>query len=1261
MEVKPIPKPRTVVTESRPIPAPRRLLPTTTLPSTHSSSPTSESSQSEKSDDVKSTSSASNENTRSNHEFFRNLSTSSRQLKDEISEKMTVKGRAVISSTRNASIRLEKSVKNLLSRRLSSLNQDDVVGQGGVQKKLKDPVEEDRCVSMPADNIFSSISFYSPLSGNLRSMKNEEDLSTGGRHSPPPPVYPPPPLPDESIYDELQSVTSGSSGRYDTLSSTVSDKIERDFPDFNLSLARNQASDSDQSLNLSDVNVSLSLDKSEISAKRLSRSDSWTFYDATPGTRAENVDEVDRISSVEKESLERSFERKISPVDRTSCASLESQASIQNSLYENLSPPKVDGRKESEPTAVPPDTRFQSSKSVLFEFDPFARTSEDENVYSNYENNDMMLLETLLATNDSADSTLEFHESAEEEQEDEDLTNSAVNVTPPEPPKRFDSLPKNEYDVAEGVEQPDKVQASGKNPPLLPKLAHLVTKKQPAVPPRKPSMKAPPLPKPNANMTVTTTTTLANNDEESVTSSSSETPKLTEDHRKVSVIQKLRKLGQESTVHAIKPNVISFVKSGSKLLGRTREHIGESGSRSLRMERPKVNAPSNPVTHRGLVYRPGMGIERAKDLVLRAAVLLDRKLSFYADKSMSTLKEVVELETVHSIHLLQDIKTMDGETVHCIAISGTGRPSVHIFYAKGIAERRVWAQRILEATIPIFFTKHTAEFTRAGWAYLKEGVTGTWFPAWLLLQERTLIYTKALESTYAVNFEYVDLRKARCIVLRDQEGPIAGCGMVPVVVADAGGSGALHIATSGNHESTAWRHALYQAATNCGPALDQQQITQDNVPVILDKCVNFIYAHGMMTEGIYRRSGSSSAVVKLLEAFRRDAWATQITRNLYSEHDVATVLRRFLRDLPDPIFPPTIHDRLCLASESTSEENRVATYQKLLSTLTPITSATLRRILAHLHGLSQQSARNLMTVENLSAVWGPTLMHAGENSAEEWNRAETKVVADLIKLYPKLYQLSSADLAKEAKMLEVLEKHVSNNGPRGAPSGDLKVWIYILSPNGECVNVTIGPQKTAFDVCRELAEKASLPSHELCLEEYTLSGALERPMHHNERVLETVARWGYWDSDDRKDNILVLRKDRLYKDIVPLVKPPMTISGELKFADTKTKNLKTYLFEFSQAKLYCYKDKVCSVKLHEWRIEDIIWYLGHEPKRNPQMGWSITFIIKNKKPTRCKESPYFGNILAGSSKDEQYRWLAAMLFAEYQLNLRPSAVNLMDP
>lgn len=1254
MEEKPIPKPRSVMSE-RPIPAPRRLPPL--LPSAQCSSYGS-SNQSEKSDDAKS------EIRSTNNEFFRNLSTSSRQLKDEISEKMTMKGRAVISSTRNASIRLEKSVKNLLTRRLTSSNQDDIIRDNSiVNKKFKDPVEEERCVSMPTDDIFSSISFYSPLNSNLRSIKNEEDLS-GTCHNPPPPAYPPP-HPDESIYDELQSVTSGSS-RYDTISSTISDKVDRDFPEsFDLlNFALNQASDSDQSLNLSDINITLPQDKLD-NVKRLSRSDSWTFYDTAPIGKSEGIEELDRISSTEEDILDKEVR-----FDRTSNASNESQASIQNSLYENLSPQKTQVEKEIKLNNI--ENRQQSSKSLLFEFDPFAKTS-DENVYSNFENNDLMLLETLLATNDtpnSSGSILDFQETVDSEEIQNDINEKDaehISSVPPEPPRRFDSLPKNEYDeVTEILLQSDK-NTIGKNPALLPKLAHLVTRKQPAAPPRKLTTKNrlsqtsfPPI----ISVSVSTTATASDDSAMYTTneSSSSSINKTTEEHKCVSVIQKLKKLRHDSTGHGIRPNVMSFVKNSSKLLSRNRDQNSTVPiTKSMKLERPKVNELQNLMTHRGIVYRTGIGIERAKDLVLRAAVLADQKLSFYTDKSMSTLKEVIDLNTVYSIHLLQDFKIIDGETVYCIAISSEGRPSVHVFYAKGIAERRIWAQRILEAITTIFPTKYTTELTRVGWAYLKEGVTGTWFAAWVLLYQRTLIYTKSLDSFMAITFGELDLRKARCIVLREQEGPISSAGLVPVVVVDAG-TGALHVAAPGTHEGSAWRHALYQAAITCGPALEQQQLTQDNVPVILDKCINFIYAHGIMSKGIYRQNGSNSAVVKLLKAFRRDAWATQITRNAYTEHDVATVLRRFLRDLPNPLFPSNIHDRLCFTSETINENERVSAYSKLLSTLTPIPAATLRRILAHLHCLSQQSSKNLMTSENLSAIWGPTLMHAGENSAEEWNRSETRVIGDLIKLYPKLYQLTAADLAKEAKILEILEKHHgSNNGLRGAPSGDLKIWIYIFSRDGECVNVTIGPQKTAYDICQELAHKMNMLAHELCLEEDTLSGALERPLHHKERVLEAVARWGYWDPEDRKDNILILKKDRLYKDIISLIKPPMTISGELKFADTKSKNFKNYLFEFSQAKLYCYKDKVCANVLYEWKIEDIIWYLGHESKRNPQTGWSITFIIKNKKPTRCKETPFFGNTLAGSLKEEQYKWIAAMVFGEYQLNIRPPSVNLMDP
>lgn len=155
-------------------------------------------------------------------------------------------------------------------------------------------------------------------------------------------------------------------------------------------------------------------------------------------------------------------------------------------------------------------------------------------------------------------------------------------------------------------------------------------------------------------VTTTTSTTSANITEETSNSSSGKT---TEEHRRVGMIQKLKKLRHESSSHGIKPNVISFVKSGSKLLSRNRDHSGTvSNANSTKLERPKMNGLQNPATHRGIVYRSGVGIERAKDLVPRAAVLSDQKLSFYTDKGMSTLKEVIQLDTVYSIHLLQDVK-----------------------------------------------------------------------------------------------------------------------------------------------------------------------------------------------------------------------------------------------------------------------------------------------------------------------------------------------------------------------------------------------------------------------------------------------------------------------------------------------------------------------------------------------------------------------------------------------------------------------------
>lgn len=50
-------------------------------------------------------------------------------------------------------------------------------------------------------------------------------------------------------------------------------------------------------------------------------------------------------------------------------------------------------------------------------------------------------------------------------------------------------------------------------------------------------------------------------------------------------------------------------------------------------------------------------------------------------------------------------------------------------------------------------------------------------------------------------------------------------------------------------------------------------------------------------------------------------------------------------------------------------------YKAAFDTFPAVAQKTAKRLFGHLHFISTQSAKNRMTVDNLAAVWAPTLMH----------------------------------------------------------------------------------------------------------------------------------------------------------------------------------------------------------------------------------------------------------------------------------------------
>lgn len=58
-----------------------------------------------------------------------------------------------------------------------------------------------------------------------------------------------------------------------------------------------------------------------------------------------------------------------------------------------------------------------------------------------------------------------------------------------------------------------------------------------------------------------------------------------------------------------------------------------------------------------------------------------------------------------------------------------------------------------------------------------------------------------------------------------------------------------------------------------------------------------------------------------------------------------------------------------------SQSERIRMYKAAFDQFSVITQNTIRKLIGHLHFIKSQSSKNLMNIENLASVWGPTLMH----------------------------------------------------------------------------------------------------------------------------------------------------------------------------------------------------------------------------------------------------------------------------------------------
>lgn len=194
----------------------------------------------------------------------------------------------------------------------------------------------------------------------------------------------------------------------------------------------------------------------------------------------------------------------------------------------------------------------------------------------------------------------------------------------------------------------------------------------------------------------------------------------------------------------------------------------------------------------------------------------------------------------------------------------------------------------------------------------------------------------------------------------------------------------------GHHGSPDWPSQPTEGGTFGAPlriAVQESGLPADTtgtlsaVPAVVRRCVDYLeHTRGIEEEGIYRISGSSSAVKALYDCFSAghgldlEADSGARIRTLTSDpHNLSSLLKMYLRALPENICATALPD-MAHAAELPERTERVHALQRLVASLPPENYSLLRFLCAHFFRVSAASDKNKMTLHNLGIVLSPTLM-----------------------------------------------------------------------------------------------------------------------------------------------------------------------------------------------------------------------------------------------------------------------------------------------
>ncbi|CAG9786264.1 unnamed protein product [Diatraea saccharalis] len=169
------------------------------------------------------------------------------------------------------------------------------------------------------------------------------------------------------------------------------------------------------------------------------------------------------------------------------------------------------------------------------------------------------------------------------------------------------------------------------------------------------------------------------------------------------------------------------------------------------------------------------------------------------------------------------------------------------------------------------------------------------------------------------------------------------------------------------------------------PLEEHLRVTGRTIAFPIELCVCTLHELALSEEGLFRIAGGTSKIRRMKLSLDAGLFNVPLPRDYRDMHVVASVLKSYLRELPEPLLTYRLYENFIAASRQPSEQARLNALWEAIHLLPDANFQNLRYLIKFLSALTQNQSTNKMTPSNLAIVIAPNLLWAADESTFDMN------------------------------------------------------------------------------------------------------------------------------------------------------------------------------------------------------------------------------------------------------------------------------------